>query len=513
MPMPWLTKSRFLSGLQCHKRLWFEVNEPLDEVTGPSTAILQGRAFDEFVQRYQPGLVVSRDKGMSAAIAETTRILQSGTPPAVLHQPAFEINGLAVIADVLRFRVNNGFNLIEVKATTQVKDTHVPDAAFQFLVLQGVGIDICRVFIAHVNNGFILRTQGDYAGLMVEEDITKQVVDYQPEAAAKAADFQQTMKSAVAPTIAVGAHCNLPYECPFMGRCTLAAGKRPDYPVETLPRGGKTLASLLNDGYRDLLGVPSERLTNDNHRRVHEATTSGIAYFDPAATTELRRLGYPRAYLDFETISFSVPEIIGTKPFEQLPFQWSVHVEFADADIRHFEYLAIESFGDFDALADALIAVFPAVGPIFAYNAGFEERVLRQLATRAPAHAQALISLGDRLVDLLPITRRAYYHRDMQGSWSIKNVMPTIAANLGYSELGEVQEGGAAQIAFLELRGKEVDPERATTLRDALLAYCRHDTWVMIILRRFLCGEPIAIEDCRSDTYTLSITHIVSDFP
>lgn len=141
---------------------------------------------------------------MSAAIAETTRILQNGIPPAVLYQPAFEINGLAVIADVLRCG-DNGFDLIEVKATTKVKDTQVPDAAFQTLVLQGAGINIRRVLIAHVNNGFILRTKGDYAGLIVEEDITKQVVNYQPDAAAKAADFQQVMSSGVAPDIAVGA--------------------------------------------------------------------------------------------------------------------------------------------------------------------------------------------------------------------------------------------------------------------------------------------------------------------
>jgi hypothetical protein len=168
-----------------------------------------------------------------------------------------------------------------------------------------------------------------------------------------------------------------------------------------------------------------------------------------------------------------------------------VHVENAPDDVRHAQYLAIESFGDFEALARALIAVLPAQGPIFAYNSGFEERVLLRLAELVPGQAAALRALAERLVDLLPITRAAYYHRDMRGSWSIKKVIPTIAPELSYEQLDEVREGDGAQCAFLELRSATVKPERERELRAALLKYCRHDTWVMVILRRFLCGAPL----------------------
>jgi hypothetical protein len=133
----------------------------------------------------------------------------------------------------------------------------------------------------------------------------------------------------------------------------------------------------------------------------------------------------------------------------------------------------------------------PAEGPVFAYNSGFEGRVLERLAELVPAHAAALRAIAERLVDLLPVARAAYYHRDMQGSWSIKSVMPTIDASLGYEHLGEVREGDGAQVAFFELRDPEVEPERAAALRAALLNYCRHDTWVMVVLRRFLCGESL----------------------
>jgi hypothetical protein len=137
-----------------------------------------------------------------------------------------------------------------------------------------------------------------------------------------------------------------------------------------------------------------------------------------------------------------------------------------------------------------LIAAVPVEGPVFAYNAGFEGRVLARMAELVPAHAAALHAMAERLVDLLPVARAAYYHRDMQGSWSIKSVMPTIDAALGYELLGEVREGDGAQTAFLELRDPEIEPERALALRTALFKYCKHDTWVMVALRGFLCEEP-----------------------
>jgi hypothetical protein len=273
-----------------------------------------------------------------------------------------------------------------------------------------------------------------------------------------------------------------------LARCS--AGKQaPEFPVDVLPRGGKIVAELLGAGYRDLRDVPVELLSNDLHRRVFDATVSGLAFFDLAATAELRELSLPFAYLDFETVSFAVPEIVGTRPFEQLPFQWSVHLELGTDDVRHAEYLAIETFGEFQALAQALIATLPTEGPVFAYNASFEEHVLLRLAELAPSEAAALCAIAARLVDLLPVVREAYYHRDMRGSWSIKSVMPTIDPTLGYEHLGEIQDGDGAQMAFLELRSDALTQERAATLRAALLEYCRHDTWVMVILRRFLCGE------------------------
>lgn len=234
--MPWLTKSRFLSGLQCQKRLWFEVHQPLEEVPEPGTAILQGRSFDEAVQRIYPGVVISRSEGMPAAITETMRVLALGAAaPTLMYQAAFRAGDLAFIADVLR-RTDDGYELMEVKATTEVKERHIPDAAFQALVLNNAGIPQRRVLIGHVNNQFVLKQKGKYEGLLTETDVTHEVYGYLPTAAAQAADFRQVMAKPKVPKVELGDHCSTPYECPFMSRCHAHLPEGPEYPVRAAER-------------------------------------------------------------------------------------------------------------------------------------------------------------------------------------------------------------------------------------------------------------------------------------
>ena len=485
--MPWLTKTRFVSGLQCPKRLWNEVHKPLLEGTPDSMAFANGRAVDQLVQTMQPGTMISRARGMPAAIAETTRLMRDGTPP-VLYQPAFRAGDLAVIADVLRSSGDHA-TLVEVKSSTSVKPEHLPDVGFQTLVLRKSRVPVDRVLLAHVERTFVLRRQGEYDGLIVEQDVTDEVEVALPAIEASAAALQRVMASPVRPVVPMGAQCTSPYECPFVERCTQEQGGHPEFPVELLPRGGKAVEALVEAGYADLTQVPEHLLSNEVHLRVHQATVSGEAFFDPAPTLDLRKLNYPMTHLDFETIGLAVPEIIGTRPYEQLPFQWSLHVEESATLVRHSEFLGLENFGDFAMLAQSLLAALPDAGPVFAYNAPFERGVLEGLVDRVPSLASGLREVAARLVDLLPITRAAYYHRGMKGSWSIKAVLPTIDPGLDYADLGEVQEGGGAQLAFLQIRTGTVSAARKQELTSALLKYCERDTWGLVVLRRFLCAQ------------------------
>ncbi len=436
-----------------------------------------------------PGLWCHAMRGMPAAIAATARLMRRPEVD-VLYQPAFRAGNLAVIADVLR-RSPQHATLIEVKSSTGIKPVHLADVGFQTLVLRAARVPVERVLLAHVNGQFVLRRAGDYEGLIQEVDVTNEVEAQLPNIAESAAELLEVMASRQRPVVAMGRHCSSPYECPFTARCTRERGALPVFPVQVLPRGGATIEALLAAGHTDLLQVPAELLSVELHQRVHQATVSGTAYFNEAVTAKLRECGYPRAYLDFETIGLAIPELLGTRPYQPLPFQFSLHVERSAALIEHTGYLAIESFGDLAALARSLLQAVPESGPVFAYNAPFERGVLEALAERLPDLAAGLMDVAGRLDDLLPVTRAAYYHRDMKGSWSIKAVLPTIAPHLAYDGLEEVQEAGAAQLAFLQLREGRLPPARDAALRRGLLEYCKRDTWGLVVLKRFLCGHDL----------------------
>jgi hypothetical protein len=478
-----LTKSRFLSGLQCSKRLWFEVHEPLKDHSGDTMALVNGRAVDELIQGLQPGRVVSREAGMAAAVRQTRDILSQGAPP-VLYQGAFQEGLFEVVVDVLR-RKDNAFDLIEVKASTEATAEHLSDVAFQALVLQRAGLCVGRAYICHANKAFVLKQPGSYAGLLVETDVTAQVRALLPIIARDAEEYTSVMTRSSAPRVSVGNQCEHPYPCPFIERCDHHRDRPERIPLSILPRGTRVVAKLHSEGYEDLRDVPEGLLRNAEHRRIHAATTSGRPVTDPDAAADLRRLAPPFAYLDFETINLAVPEVIGTRPYEQCPFQWSLHVEQPDGGLHHADYLEVARFEDLHALASQLLEALPARGPVFVYNKSLEEGVLILLARLLPGLAPSLHEVVRRLVDLWPITKAAYYHPRMLGSWSLKAVLPTIEPSLNYDDLEEIRDGGGAQMAFFELR-QPLSSERQAELAERLKAYCKRDTYGMVVLRRFL---------------------------
>jgi hypothetical protein len=196
-------------------------------------------------------------------------------------------------------------------------------------------------------------------------------------------------------------------------------------------------------------------------------------------------LPYPSYYLDFETIGFAIPRWAGTRPYQQVPFQWSLHIEGRDGSLSHKEFLDLT--GDFPAraAAEALLAAAGRTGPVFMYT-GFERTCINNLADLCPDLRKELMALADRLVDLHPIVKDNYYHPDMQGSWSIKAVLPTIAPELDYSKLGEIQEGTAAQQAYVEAISPDTQIATREAIQNSLLDYCKHDTLAMVAVARHL---------------------------
>jgi len=215
-----------------------------------------------------------------------------------------------------------------------------------------------------------------------------------------------------------------------------------------------------------------------NHLRVWRATCNGAVEFDGAEIKQLKELPWPRYYLDFETIGLAVPRWKGVRPYMQVPFQWSCHIHHKDRQIEHTEFLDVSGYDPRRACAESLVRNIGREGVLIAYNAGFERRVIRELAEQFPDLSKSLLDMNERFVDLLPITRNAYYHPSQMGSWSIKSVLPALVPELSYSALEGVQDGGDAQLAWIQAANAE--PTERNRIAGQLLEYCKLDTLAMV---------------------------------
>jgi len=479
-----LSKSKVMSWSQCPKRLWFEVQRPDLLVVPPETQRIfdLGHQVGEVARSLHPEGVLIDPPSLGEAARETARLLaRSGD--LTLFEATFSHGGVLVRTDLL-FRSDDAFRLVEVKSSTAVKDHHVADSAVQAWVLRGCGLPLDRVAVSVVDCEFVYAGDGDYHGLFAELDVSAGVEALIGDVAGWVAGCQETLAGDV-PDIDMGSQCRDPFACPFIPVCS---ADLPEFPVSILPDARGTDVALAEAGHADVRDIPPDWPLNELQQRVRRATRMGEPEFDAEASAELRRLSWPRFYVDFETAQPAVPVWAGTRPWEQLPFQWSCHIERAGGKLEHAEFLDISGEAPMRPCAETLLQTLGDEGPVFVYS-GFERRILRELAARFPDLGPALLAVVERLLDLLPLTKAAYYHPAMKGSWSLKDVLPTVAPDLDYAALGEVQDGTLAQLAYAEAVHPDTEPPRADELATALLAYCRYDTLALVRLRRFLAGE------------------------
>lgn len=501
-----LSKSRLLSYLQCPKRLWLAIHRPgLAEVTPATQALFEtGHRVGEIARTlYAQGrsVYIGYSKDLTAALNDTQLLLFPPTPAEdagpsslslaeqealiptlypeegetegrVFFEATFEHQGVLVRADILE-RSPLSTRLIEVKSATEMKEEYVADVAIQTWVLEGAGVHLNEVALAHVNNEFTYRGDGDYAGLLKEEPVGDLAGRVAHQVPAWSRDAQRIL-AGPEPAIAIGQRCRTPHDCPFIAYCW----PETEYPLTALPGLGRKLDEYVARGYRDVRDVPEREVSGETRLRVWRATITGRAEIQRALRGELRAIPYPRYYLDFETVSFAVPIWSGTRPYQAIPFQWSIHVEKSPGELEHAEYLDLSGELPAREVARRLLAALAHPGPILTYS-DYERRCIETLAELVPLLADLLRALEPRIVDLLPILRRNYYHPAMRGSWSIKAVLPTAVPDLRYEDLGEVREGDAAQRAYLEAIGPTTTPARKAAIEESLREYCRFDTLAM----------------------------------
>jgi len=505
-----LSKSKLLAFRQCPKRLWLEIHHP--ELRKDSSATLASFATGHQVgdiarHIYDPQgtgqLIDAQKEGFAAAFARSQTLLASNQP---IFEAGFSAGGALAFADVMLPVPSEGplsWKMVEVKSSTSVKDYHRDDVAIQAHVAKTSGVTLASVALAHIDSNWVYPGDQNYAGLLTEADLSDEAFARSDEVQGWITGAQLTASEATEPSLTTGPHCRAPFECGFIDHCR---GQEPqaEFPVRWLPRIQSASLKLhieeLESG--DMRDVP-DHLLNEQQRRVRAATVSGDIYFDAAgAVADLAAHTLPAYFLDFETIQFVVPIWAGTKPFQQIPFQFSAHSLHPDGELTQESFLALSGADPSLAFAKALIAACGKAWPVFVYNAGFETARIKELALRFPELSSALLAINARVVDLLPIARTRYYHPSQQGSWSIKKVLPAVAPDLRYDALDGVQDGGMAQLAFLEAIAPQTPATRKAEIEHQLLQYCGLDTFAMVRLWQFFVGDQTQLKRTTHDVKT-----------
>jgi len=478
----YLSKTRILTGLHCTKRLYLMLNHPELGVSKKSPLAEAGIAVGEQARKEFPGgVLVNRFQQGANPFAETGKYLDDYNKSAIF-EAGFRYQDTEVFVDILE-RASTGWNLIEVKSSSSVKDDYIDDATIQYSVLRNTSIDINRVELMYLNNNFEYQGNGNYDGLFIREDITDRVKSHHRFIADKIGQLKQDILNGE-PVCYVDGHCNSPYDCEFKSYCEK---QEADYPVSWLPNAAVVIRQLHENRIFDIRDIPVDMLSSETHLKVRRITIQGQPELDPDAAAILKALAYPRYYLDFETINLALPVWRGTRPNQQHPFQWSCHRQNIDGTTTHNEFLDVSGYDPRRKFAESLVQACESQGPVIVYNQAFEKGIIKNLAAMYDDLREPLLAINQRIFDLLPVMKKYYYHPQMKGSWSIKNVLTCLLPELRYSDLGAVQDGLMAQSAYLEIISGKLSKENKASLTADMLAYCKLDTYAMLAIVEKIC--------------------------
>jgi len=487
MASPHLSKSRYIAGLQCLRRLWLLMHEPWEYEQAPAGSPLAvGHEIGRHAHRLFPGgvLVAEEPWQHTQAVARTTALMADTTVPAIF-EAAFVHDDIRIRVDVLE-RCSDGWGLREVKSSTGVRDHHLDDVALQAHVLAQAGVAVSSAEVLHVNNAYVRGTgEVDWPAYFARVDVGAAVEHRRGGVPAGLLEMRECLRMEAQPFIEPGGQCHAPYGCEFWDRCT--ADKPADW-INHLPRLSATQAGVLKaSGIEAISAIPAGFPLTWKQTIIRDATASGLPYVAPDLGRRLHSFKPPACYLDFEAMMPPVPLFAGTRPYQAIPFQWSLHAIDGSGVLHHQEFLAAAGEDPRRRFAETLIAALATlVGPIVVYSA-YERTRLKDLTSQFFDLRPAIEAIIGRLLDLLPIVSSAVYLPEFGFSNSIKSVAPALSPGFGYDDLDDIADGMAASSAFVQLASGAIsNPEQADQLRAALLAYCKRDTLAMVEVHRAL---------------------------
>ncbi len=478
-----LSKSKYLSGLQCEKRLWLEINDPDKASEAPE---YQKRLFEQGKEvgitarsYFGEGYLINTDRSkIYNCVGETQNAIARGK--SIIFEGTFFHDNTFVMANIIKKNKDESWDIIEVKSAISIKDEYIPDLAVQKYVLEGSGLKINGTWIMYINRKCVYP---DLSNLFVIKDVSDRVEEKIHEVSGNITTFKDVIKFENEPKILIGPHCNSPYACPFKEYCWQNVGNRTVFNIPKLDYNKKI--ELRERGIILLEQLPNDYPLTDVQRKYINWIFNGQTEIDHVGIRKkLSKLEYPLHFLDFETDSSAIPRFNGTRPFDKIPFQYSCYIMYKNRDIEHFEYIHLDQTDPRLPLLESLVKNIKQKGSVVVYYAPFEREVLTSLAKSFPEHSLQLTSITNRLWDQFDIFKRYYKHPDFRNSNSLKSVLPVLIPELSYKELA-VGEGNQAQLVWnLMIRTKnEVDKNQ---MIEDLRAYCKMDTLAMVEIHKLL---------------------------
>ena len=479
-----LSKSLYIRGLQCEKSLWLKKKKP--EVLqapedGTQAVFNTGTSVGELAcELFRGGERIEYTGDFSSQMAKTKELMGHGAK--VIYEATFCFDGILVMVDILPIG-KDGLIINEVKSSTSVKEVYIDDASIQYYVISSLGYKVSAVNIIHIDSSYVRGEKLELDKFFHTEDVTEQVKQKQAEIPQVLSKFDEILSKNVEPEIDIGPHCSNPYACDAWEYCWREQRGIPEYSIFDISGlRSKKKFELYKSGIVKFEDIKELDKFNVSQQIQIRSELSKEQIIDKEAIKEfLETLSYPLYHLDFETFQQAVPEFIGLSPYEQIPFQFSIHKDDGKGNLEHFEFLAEVGADPRYELALNLIKFIPQDTCVLAYNMSFEKRVIRRLAANYPQISNELMVIHDNIKDLMtPFVSKSYYHPKMQGSYSIKYVLPALVPEFesAYKDLNLIHHGGEAMQAYEAMAympAKECD-----AYKQALLAYCKLDTLAMV---------------------------------
>lgn len=472
-----ISKSRYMSGKRCLVTMWHEIHRPdaIPPLDDAALAIIEaGHDVGEVARRAYPGgvLIESDRSNPEQEFVRTEEAVSDPSIPAIFEASVRHGNEMARVDVLKRVPSEDAWDLIEVKSSSKVKDEHLLDTAFQLRLLRKNGLRVRKVEVRHPNRNYVLKGDLDPDAFLGGQEVTGDASSLIPEVERDLKRFHQVLASPTPPTGPHAEQCHDPRNCPFHSR-TVAT----DHPIDHLPfLSRKARGALADAGITDIRDIPADfESISERQMRVRDVVVSGDPHFE---TDELEQafgqLEGPLHFIDFETFQPAIPLYDGTRPFQTIPFQWSLHTLLPNGRLYHKEYLHADETDPRRRFAKRLIKGLGSKGSILVYSS-HEKNTIEGLARDLPDLRPELEALTDRFVDLLKLLRAHVYYPEFQGSHSLKKVLPALVDGVSYDDLS-IQNGAQAAGAFAEIIREDTPIERRAELSTDLLKYCERDT-------------------------------------